>query len=69
MPWETSPTLCPIIKRFDDRSCSKQSFIQVEIMMFTVGNIPTISEDERTMKTSDAILQKVLVKTLLKVRR
>ena len=36
-------------------------------MMFTVGNIPTISEDERTMKTSDAILQKVLVKTLLKV--
>lgn len=36
-------------------------------MMFTMGNIPTINETERKMKTSDAFLQKVLVKIILKV--
>lgn len=36
-------------------------------MTFTMGNIPTISDVERKMKTSDAFLQKVLVKTVLKV--
>lgn len=36
-------------------------------MMFTVGNVPTINDSERSMKTSDAFLQKVLVKTILKV--
>lgn len=34
-------------------------------MMFTVGSIPTISDEERKIKTSDAFLQKVLVKTIL----
>lgn len=42
-------------------------FIQVEIMMFTVGNIPKLSEDGRALKPGDAFLQHVLVKTLLKV--
>lgn len=46
---------------------TKKKPFKVEIMMFTVGNIPTISDEERKIKTSDAFLQKVLVKTILMV--
>lgn len=45
----------------------KKKIFKVEIMMFTVGNIPTISDEERAIKISDAFLQKVLVKTILMV--
>ncbi|KAH7727484.1 Protein C32D5.3 [Aphelenchoides avenae] len=56
-----------LINAMGDFANALPDYQKVEIMMFTMGNIPTISEDERTMKTSDAILQKVLVKTLLKI--
>uniref|UniRef100_A0AC34GLH3 Uncharacterized protein n=1 Tax=Panagrolaimus sp. ES5 TaxID=591445 RepID=A0AC34GLH3_9BILA len=40
---------------------------KIEIMLLTASNIPIITQEERKGKTSDEILQKVLVKTLLKV--
>uniref|UniRef100_A0A1I7SWP5 Importin-11 n=2 Tax=Bursaphelenchus xylophilus TaxID=6326 RepID=A0A1I7SWP5_BURXY len=40
---------------------------KVEIMMFTVGNIPTIQHEDRPLKACDAYVQRVLMKTLLKI--
>lgn len=42
---------------------------KVEIMMFTVGNIPKLTDEERKTRVGDAFLQHVLVKTLLKVSK
>uniref|UniRef100_A0A914EQE2 Uncharacterized protein n=2 Tax=Acrobeloides nanus TaxID=290746 RepID=A0A914EQE2_9BILA len=56
-----------LINAMGDFANALPDYQKVEIMMFTIGNIPMISEDEKHLKTSDAFLQKVLVKTLLKV--
>jgi hypothetical protein len=37
-------------------------------MMFTIGKVPALNQDQR-MKKSDSFLQHVLVKTLLKVAK
>lgn len=36
-------------------------------MMFTVGNIPKLSDDGQALNPGDAFLQNVLVKTILRV--
>ena len=42
-------------------------YVQVDIMMLTVESIPKISGPSRPLKPGEAFLQRVLVKTLLKV--
>uniref|UniRef100_A0A9J2P232 Uncharacterized protein n=1 Tax=Ascaris lumbricoides TaxID=6252 RepID=A0A9J2P232_ASCLU len=56
-----------LINAMGDYANALPDYQKVEIMMFTVGNIPKLSEDGRALKPGDAFLQHVLVKTLLKV--
>ncbi|KAI1730683.1 protein EFR3 like protein [Ditylenchus destructor] len=56
-----------LINALGDFANALPDFQKVEIMMFTVTHIPKISDEERQIKTSDAFLQKVLVKTIRKV--
>lgn len=54
-----------LINAMGDFANALPDYQKVEMMMFTVGNIPNL--DERQTKKGDAFLQHVLVKTLLKV--
>lgn len=56
-----------LINAMGDFANALPDYQKIEIMMFTTSNIPIISQEERKVKTSDEFLQKVLVKTLLKV--
>ncbi|VDK42174.1 unnamed protein product [Anisakis simplex] len=56
-----------LINAMGDYANALPDYQKVEIMMFTVGNIPKLGEDGRASKPGDAFLQNVLVKTLLKV--
>ncbi|CAJ0932227.1 unnamed protein product, partial [Mesorhabditis belari] len=55
-----------LINAMGDFANALPDYQKVEMMMFTVGNIPSLS-DERKNREGDAFLQHVLVKTLLKV--
>uniref|UniRef100_A0A914VNN2 Uncharacterized protein n=1 Tax=Plectus sambesii TaxID=2011161 RepID=A0A914VNN2_9BILA len=54
-----------LINAMGDFANSLPDYQKVEIMMFTIGKVPALNEE--SMKRSDAFLQHVLVKTLLKV--
>lgn len=54
-----------LINAMGDFANALPDYQKVEMMMFTVGNIPNL--DERKSKQGDEFLQHVLVKTLLKV--
>ncbi|CAD6197247.1 unnamed protein product [Caenorhabditis auriculariae] len=54
-----------LINAMGDFANALPDYQKVEMMMFTVGNIPNL--DERRLKQGDEFLQHVLVKTLLKV--
>ncbi|CAI5441731.1 unnamed protein product [Caenorhabditis angaria] len=54
-----------LINAMGDFANALPDYQKVEMMMFTVGNIPNL--DERKAKQGDEFLQHVLVKTLLKV--
>ncbi|MFH4973809.1 hypothetical protein AB6A40_000518 [Gnathostoma spinigerum] len=56
-----------LINAMGDYANALPDYQKVEIMMFTVGNIPKISGDGRAAKPGDVFLQHVLVKTLLKI--
>ncbi|TKR77001.1 hypothetical protein L596_018054 [Steinernema carpocapsae] len=56
-----------LINAMADFANALPDYQKVEIMMFTVGNIPKVADDDRAMKSSDSFLQHVLVKTLLKI--
>ncbi|GMS84188.1 hypothetical protein PENTCL1PPCAC_6363, partial [Pristionchus entomophagus] len=55
-----------LINAMGDFANALPDYQKVEMMMFTVGNIPSLSASNEC-KSSDAFLQHVLVKTLLKV--
>uniref|UniRef100_A0A0K0D304 Protein EFR3 n=1 Tax=Angiostrongylus cantonensis TaxID=6313 RepID=A0A0K0D304_ANGCA len=54
-----------LINAMGDFANALPDYQKVEMMMFTVGNIPNL--DEKRFKQGDEFLQHVLVKTLLKV--
>uniref|UniRef100_A0AC34QGC3 EFR3-like protein n=1 Tax=Panagrolaimus sp. JU765 TaxID=591449 RepID=A0AC34QGC3_9BILA len=56
-----------LITAMGDFANSLPDYQKIDIMLFTATSIPIISHEERQFKTSDEFLQKVLVKTLLKV--
>ncbi|KAK0416217.1 hypothetical protein QR680_012351 [Steinernema hermaphroditum] len=56
-----------LINAMADFANALPDYQKVEIMMFTVGNIPKLADDDRAMRSSDSFLQHVLVKTLLKI--
>lgn len=56
-----------LINAMGDYANALPDYQKVEIMMFTVGNIPKLDGEGRALKPGDAFLQHVLVKTLLKV--
>ncbi|CAJ0586678.1 unnamed protein product, partial [Mesorhabditis spiculigera] len=55
-----------LINAMGDFANALPDYQKVEMMMFTVGNIPSLA-DERNNRHGDVFLQHVLVKTLLKV--
>ncbi|GMT14476.1 hypothetical protein PFISCL1PPCAC_5773 [Pristionchus fissidentatus] len=56
-----------LINAMGDFANALPDYQKVEMMMFTVGNIPSLNNTNESSKSSDAFLQHVLVKTLLKV--
>ncbi|VDN33865.1 unnamed protein product, partial [Gongylonema pulchrum] len=56
-----------LINAMGDYAYALPDYQKVEIMLFISANIPNLGKDSRVLKPSDAFLQHILVKTLLKV--
>ena len=57
-----------LINAMGDFANALPDYTKIDIMKITASNIPIITQEERKVKNSEEFLQKVLIKTLLKVR-